>query len=567
MKNFLFESIWLLSPLEQKARWFQFHPKKNLVVGRNHTGKSTLIKSLFRTLGARPTGELAKWDERAISVIGIRVQERRYRVVHQSGNRAIFDHDGALIAVADNHQDWSAAFAGITGFNLVLTDKNGATVPADARCFFLPFYINQDGSWQSKWDTFTGMQQYKAPIGAVLDYFAGIKPPEYYSIHSKRAQVKSRLDELQREARLLERARERIAKSVPLTAVKMDASNFEEEITRLTTEVTELNKKQERIRDTTVREQEIVESIGLQIDLAHEALATYDNDAKYLRTESREPLSCPTCGAEHLESFLDHLNYAEDARVLRELISRLRKDEAIAREKHQRSKLNLQELQANYRRVADVLDTRRGDLRFGDVVSSMGAESAFRSFEEEEKILKEEIGLCRAEIGEMDEALANLTSRERSKQILATFRQAYASALTSLNMPALDTSKAKLTSRPGVSGSGGPRSVLAYYGALWRTCLGQHGSFAAPLVIDSPNQQGQDDINLPKVLQYLANDLPQDSQVIVGTEMDTQHEFDNRIVLDEPYRLLTTQEFKSIHEEMEPLITAMHSALDAREAM
>ena len=47
MRNFRFESICLLSQSEQRARKVTFDRRLNLIVGRNHTGKSSLIKSLF----------------------------------------------------------------------------------------------------------------------------------------------------------------------------------------------------------------------------------------------------------------------------------------------------------------------------------------------------------------------------------------------------------------------------------------------------------------------------------------------------------------------------------------
>ena len=47
MRNFRFESICLLSQSEQRARKVTFDRQLNLIVGRNHTGKSSLIKSLF----------------------------------------------------------------------------------------------------------------------------------------------------------------------------------------------------------------------------------------------------------------------------------------------------------------------------------------------------------------------------------------------------------------------------------------------------------------------------------------------------------------------------------------
>jgi hypothetical protein len=565
MKNFLFENIWLLSHKDQRARAIHFHPRKNLVVGRNHTGKSSLIKTIFRTLGARPQGELAQWDDNTISVVAFLVGQKRYRAVHQRGYRSLFNESGDLLIAASNHEEWTDAFSRAVGFNLVLTDKKSETVPADPRCFFLPFYINQDGSWQSNWDTFTGLQQYRAPIGAILEYFSGIKPPEYYELDSKRTQSQRALEDLHKEQSFLERARERFGKSMSLAGPKVQPANFEQEIARLTAEVTELNRQQEKLRDRSVREQEVLSNIQLQIHLAIDALATYESDSSYLRNEPRDKLTCPTCGAEHAESFLELLNYAEDARMLRELVARLRGDSSKATEQYQKTQVRLRELESNYRRVSDILNVRRGELKFGDIVNSMGAESAFSAFEVESAALKQDIDQRLSEIETLTTELKELTNTKRSKEILNSFREAYASALISLNLPPIETRKLRLTSRPDLSGSGGPRSVLAYYGALWRTCLGKYSSFSIPLVIDSPNQQGQDDINLPKVLKFIANDLPSGAQIIVGTEIETDHIFDQKIVCNEPYKFLQADEYNAIELVVEPLVRTMYDALKNEE--
>jgi hypothetical protein len=388
MKSFLFENISMISHRDRKAESIEFDPKKNLIIGRNHTGKSSIVKTIFLTLGARPTGNLAQWDPATISVVTFTIEGRRYRALHQTDYRALYDEKGKLLAVSDNHQEWSEAFATTVGFNLVLTDKKSQTVPADARCFFLPFYINQDGSWYSSWETFAGLQQYNKPVGAILEYFSGIKPPAYYEIDSMRVQSQIRLEELRKEHHLLMRARERFSKSMPLSGPKVTPEAFEQDIAYLTAEVTNINKQQETLRDEAVRESELLSSVQLQIELAATALAIYDRDAKFLGSQPKGPLVCPTCNAEHTETFLNFLTYADDARILRELCIQLGKDAAEIRNRHRKTQAKLRTLEENYRRVSDILNVRRGELQFGDVVNSMGAESAFRTFEAESAALK-----------------------------------------------------------------------------------------------------------------------------------------------------------------------------------
>ncbi|WP_210215084.1 hypothetical protein, partial [Mesorhizobium sp. M4B.F.Ca.ET.089.01.1.1] len=357
----------------------------------NHTGKSSLIKSIFFALGARPQGDLADWDKNAVSLVEFSVDGKKYRALQQNAYRALFSASGDMIEATGNHKDWTAAFARVTGFNLALTDKSRETVVADARCFFLPFYINQDGSWLSNWNTFVGLQQYQAPVQAILEYFTGVKPPEYYEINSRKAQAQRALDDLRIEQRMTSQVRERFGEAMPLAGPKVVPENFEHDVERLTEEVTALNAQQERYRDVAVREQEVLESIRLQVKLATATLSVYDSDSSFLRDEAHATLACPTCGAEHEKPFLDMLTYAEDARVLRELVVRLQADAGKAAEQYNQTKRRLGKLENQYQRVSEVLNTRRGELEFGEVVRGIGAEAAFQAFESELRTLKTKI--------------------------------------------------------------------------------------------------------------------------------------------------------------------------------
>lgn len=558
MRSFLFENIWMLSRRDKRARIVNFLPGKNLILGRNHTGKSSLIKNLFATLGANPTGELLQWDDDTITKVGFSIDGRRYAALHQAGTRALFEADGQVLAIAQSHAAWSEAFASLTGFNLPLIDKNSKTVPADPRCFFMPFYINQDGSWMAEWDTFTGIQQYKAPISSILEYFTGVKPPEYYAAKAKKDALQVIVEELRREKASLDKARERVSKSLSMSGPKVDPKNFEAEIALLTSEINELNRKQETLRDQAIKERELLSSIQLQNRLAAEALSVYDKDSAYIRSEPRDAIVCPVCNAEHENSFLDLLNYAEDARSLRDITVRLSSDAREIESRLAKTQGQINELSAHYRKVSDLLATRKGDMQFTQVVDSMGAERAFAAFEEERVTLEKELGERLHAQDELSQEMKKLTDLNRSKAIIRTFREAYSSALIALNLPATDTSKTRLTGRPKVSGSGGPRSVLAYYAALWAACYGQMGSFQVPLVVDSPNQQGQDDINLPKIIQFICEKLPQQAQLILGSEIDTEHPFDQKIVLSDQYRLLGETSFDEVEAALGPMTTLMY---------
>jgi hypothetical protein len=315
------------------------------------------------------------------------------------------------------------------------------------------------------------------------------------------------------------------------------------------------------LRSAAVREQDLLSSLEQQIRLADDALAAYDHDAKYLRTGDSEPLICPTCNAEHTKSFLDLLNFAEDARVLRELAGRLRDDANEVRHRCRTALAELCTLNENYQRISTLLGTSKGELKFQDVVGSMGAESAFAAFEAERKLLQEAINKALGVVDSLDEKMKSLRAVKRTRAILEDFRSFYVTGRVALKLPPVDTSKMKLTSRPDLSGSGGPRSILAYYAALWRTCQGVTGTYDIPVVIDSPNQQAQDDINLPAVLQFIAKELPEDMQLIVGLETPTDFPFDREIHLDVKYSMLREDYWGEAERIIEPLLKKMYATM------
>ncbi|WP_443690629.1 hypothetical protein [Pseudomonas sp.] len=539
-----------------------FHPQKNLLRGRNHTGKTSLIRSIFETLGAKPQGKLESWDENTASLLEFSVGGCHFFALHQNGRRALFNANQEMIIATSKFGEWSQAFCNVTDFNLVFTDKKESAIqPADPACFFLPFYVNQDGSWQSEWNTFSGLKRFNSPWSAILEYFTGVCPPEYYRARAERVQESKALEEHRREYKLLERTIERFSRTLPLSGPKLNPENFANEIALLTQGVTELNQQQELLRSAAVREQDLLSSLEQQIRLADDALAAYGHDAKYLRTGDSEPLICPTCNAEHTKSFLDLLHFAEDARVLRELAGRLREDATEVRHRCGKALARLSTLNENYQRISSVLDTRKGELKFQDVAESMGAESAFAAFEVERKLLQEAIDKALVVVNALDEKMKRLRAPKRTRAILEDFRSYYVSGRVALKLPPVDASKMKLTGRPDLSGSGGPRSILAYYAALWRTCQGVTGTFDVPVVIDSPNQQAQDDVNLPAVLQFIAKELPDDMQLIVGLETETDFPFDKEIHLDVPYSMLLEDHWAEAECIIEPLLEKMYATM------
>lgn len=565
MKSLRFSDIAILSTKERRARRIEFDQGSNLILGLNHTGKSTVTKMLFETLGASPTGKLEGWDTDAVTRVAFTVDGVVYSALRQGDRRALFDANRQLITATTRARLWTDAFNGITGFSLALTDKNENNASADPSCFFLPFYINQDGSWGNTWNTFKNLSRFKTPVKAILDYFSQITPPEYYRAKSAKDSLSNVLAENDRELNALRRAKVKVAEAFPTVGPKISTADFENEIARLTLAINALNIEQESLRLAALKENELVSIVRREVAVAERTLADYRQDAQFMDRRGINDLICPICGAEHSESFLGTLEYVEDARALESTILHLKSSEARLIEQVSKSTDARKNLEAQYNELDDILRTKKGEMQFRDVVKSLGAGSALDVFLAQEGDLERNAQTLLGQIHELEQTMKGLIDKKRSKEIRQRFRDAYTNARTALNLPSVDASKQQIHSRPDLSGSGGPRAILAYYAAIWMICSpsGQesYDPPSMPLVIDCPNQQGQDAQNLPRIIDFLSSRLPASAQVIVTFEGDVPNKFDRRIELTHPRQLLSEAEFPDVFVELDGMLAAMNAAL------
>src|SRR5690348_8331513 len=95
MKRFSFQELVLASFKERKARRIQFHPQVTIIRGENETGKSSLMKSLFRTLGAEPSKVHPNWlDADVRSLVRFELDHVQYTMLRYTNNFTIFDGTG-----------------------------------------------------------------------------------------------------------------------------------------------------------------------------------------------------------------------------------------------------------------------------------------------------------------------------------------------------------------------------------------------------------------------------------------------------------------------------------------
>ncbi|AXK64749.1 hypothetical protein [Burkholderia sp. IDO3] len=558
MQSLRFNKISICSENEQKAYSETFHPRKTLLLGGNSTGKSTIIKSLFRAFDAEPTGDLRNWDYSAIVAVDFSVNDIAFTTIRRGDLKALF-RGQQLLGVTTSSARWNEIFSEAVGFHLQLMDREENLRAATPSMFFLPFYINQDGSFFGNWDTFKSLKQFdSSAIPHTLEYFAQVRPFQYFELKGRERTAKSKLTELDVEASTLQRTRLRLRRSLKASHVKLSTAGFEREVHELAKLATELGTKQDKVRSELVEGQELSRQITDQIRLAEAALREHEADFKSVSSATAEQgtFRCPTCHAEHDASFHTFLELAEDARELYRLKERLRQNLDSVSARMSRSRREAASLRTQYVEVSNILAVKRGRRTFEDVVKSHGAEAAESALDAEIASIQKAATATAETIRGLKIELDHLMKNHDTGEPLRIFRETFKELLVVADVPEFsNVGTWKLNKRPTDSGSPGPRSVVAYYGALWTVMKSAESFLPSPIVIDSPNQNAQDRKHLERVMGLLASKTPANAQVILCAE-DPSDSFnpDKVIQLERERALLESDQMDEVSARVLPLI-------------
>lgn len=551
-----------------------FHPRKTLLWGGNGGGKSAVVKSLFRAFDAEPHGQIDYWDYSAIIAVDFEVAGRTLTVVRREDIRALFEGN-QILGVATSSLEWNKVFADAVGFELHLLDRKGRFRPAAPGNYFLPFFINQDGSFGSSWDTFDSLEQFKTFAQHTVEYFTGVRPAQYFELKSREQSAKSKEAELRVELATLGRTRVRVKKNLKTIPIKLSEKEFQTEVRELSVRLNALVKDQDEVRRRILEDQELQTSLNDQIQLSVGALSEHKADFKVAASASAqgEKYTCPTCHAEHHESFHSLLGLSEDARELHVLKTHLEDLLKTTRVRLERSRQKAALLKQEYAQIQTLLNVKRGKYTFDDFLKSRSAYAVDAQLGAEEQVVQKEIDAQLQVLRDIKEGLRTVADEHDSQAPTEAFRMHLANAFAQLNVPSPEgLEKWSVHKRPSKSGSRHARSVIAYYAALWRT-IEAKGEMPVPLVIDSPNQGAQDGPHLKMLLTEIATNAPATAQVILAHEESTPqfgadlvHPFESykRILSEETFGLLSPEMFYYVERAMAWLAQAAvpHSAIE-----
>lgn len=203
MSEMYFKSILIADITAHKARFQEFEKGLNVITSvDNHVGKSSLLKSLYHTLGANVKYD-SVWDiSSKLFVLDFCVDNIDYRIVRQSKSFAVFKSTELILVTSKVMTELVPLLERIFNFGVYLDSKeNGKVTLAPPAFTFLPYYIDQDNGWSVLYGSFQNQEQYKKNDRMkALYYHLNIYTRNAVELMAKRDRLKDELLALRRDS-------------------------------------------------------------------------------------------------------------------------------------------------------------------------------------------------------------------------------------------------------------------------------------------------------------------------------------------------------------------------------
>jgi hypothetical protein len=562
MKRLVFEEIQILSYKERKAIKIPFNLKKTIIKGANQVGKSSLIKSIYYTLGATPQIINPNWlKAEPITYLKIRIDNKKLSVLRYDKSKfAVVDDTGTI--TPHNFKSLSHFLNKELDFNLVLTNRKGEAENPPPTYLFLPFYIDQDKDWNESWNSFSNLSQFSSWKKPLIDYHSGIRGNKYYETKSELDSTKIELDETKIEIETLNKILRGIKEKLNNEDFNITVDDFSNEISELLAECEILKSDQNKLKQKLTDLYNHKSILDSRISIIEKAIGETKADYKYALNYIDEVIDCPMCGAHYENNFNERFSIAEDEEKLGELHTELKIELVKINEDISKFDKSFLEKKIDFEKIEQLLNSKKEEIKLADIIENEGKKKVNEIFRNEQNLVYQKIGEAKSKFDSLEKALKeiNKDGEDRKQKIMTLYRSKLKLFLKELNIDETKTSEGifeRMDAKINEQGSNLPRALLAYYFSFLHVMNKYSTSTFCPIVVDSPNQQEQDGENRKAIMNFIYKNQPEESQIIIGLvdDIDTSLYGDDTTILEnDKYSLLKESYFDSVNDEIYPII-------------
>lgn len=558
MKRLTIKKLIVISQSESRSLEIPFEDGLNIILGGNKTGKSSIIKSIFTTLGCECKRIETDWKKLISAyLLFFKYGEKQFCVVRQGKKFQIFENIGhtySCIIETETFHKYSNCLMNIFEIKMPCISTKGEQFNVTPPLLFRFQYIDQDEGWSKIADSFRNVAYIKDWRPNTNKYVCGYLDDKYYELQAQKAKHILEKENKEKELNNNRNFVSRITSA--LTQMK-----YVESVEEVTTDIESLLAKAEELRkvqffynaEMTVLENDIyVNQHKLHI-VEHNLIET-KKDIEYAMTQEDE-LVCPFCGTIYSNGINEQLNITSDYAHCENLIAELKNSISVATKELEELKMKYNDVSIEIQSIEQKVQNTQELLSYSSFYKNKGQFEIYESCKRQLDVLQSEIDSYVSKIAIIDEKINEKKSKERSNKIRKDIEEYCRTLADAINVPKTFIKLRDFVQVINRTGSETPRLVYMYQSALYLYNLNRANSPFNFYVVDTPNQQGQDADNLESIFKSLELFLSNKGQVIVGTERETgmEEKARNVIKLIEKRRCLNNINYSKHLELLEEL--------------
>lgn len=298
----------------------------------------------------------------------------------------------------------------------------------------MPFYVDQDTTWQKEWETFKGLQQFSRPKEAIAKYHTGIRPNEYYVTRSEIDLLKNQIKKIDDEIETLRSVLNNLSEKLNRTQFNISLDDFKSEIEELLIECEGLRQTENSIKTNLSKYYSYKITIETQISITEKSLVEYQKDFKYAVDFLDEEILCPTCGTVHMNSFAERFSIAQDEQGCLYLLTQLRQELSEINEKIANEDGKFKENGTELARIEGLLQNMQGEVKLKDVIESEGKKEVKNIFDTELEKSNDLRGQRAGKLLTLEEKLKSFENKTRRDTIMNLYRSKMREFYTTLDL-------------------------------------------------------------------------------------------------------------------------------------
>lgn len=569
MKSLKFRRLVLVSDSTKSANQFMFQKRFNLVTGKNNSiGKSSLIKNIFWAVGCEPDFDSTWKALDCKALLEFSINDKNFTLLRVNNSIIFSSGSNEYKRYGKITGDYAELFADLVFFRAKLPNRGDdpkLETPPPA-FYFLPFYIDQLRSWVTPWDAFQNLYQYARWKQPIVKYHTGYLTPKHFEIEEEIFEHEAEKKIANEEIKKINTAIAVVEKYIPKSNLAINSKEFEKISIEVKEDLGSLAKEQEDLLNKLSNAQSSRYHLENQLSIAKRAVYEIEKDYEFtVENIEGDEIECPLCGTSHDNSLVSRASILSDKQQAIEQVDTLTIEIDSLSNIIEQLEPKIKEIRSQISKINKKYNRNNAsEYRYDltEIIDSFASSSVQRNVEEtktkKEAFCKKTSDLLQDLKGDQKK----LISKNKVTDLSNLFIDNLSRFLFKLDAKGVSLDKVKQpTDYNKLFGSGGAaegtRAVLAYQLAIFNQIHFVANEIAAPLVIDTPNQQEQADKNYQHIIDLIMNETPSDSQILL-CGMDNAHlapyKKDANVIFLDDSKLLNKQKYSELSKEISEII-------------